>query len=75
MPFAGDEDEEWEVPPDELPGASGPLQVVDFLKYGSSWAANSLVKAFPVGRRVAMRGRLSPARSGEAAQEPGKQPQ
>lgn len=50
---------------DEPAGGSGPEQTVQFYKYSSVWGTNLLVKAFPVGRRIAMRGRLTPARNGE----------
>ena len=59
-----DEDAEWDIPLDEPLADSGPLQVVQFYKYGSTWTSSLLVKAFPVGRRVAMRGRLTPQRNG-----------
>jgi hypothetical protein len=61
---ADEEDAEWDIPLDEPPVDSGPLQVVQFYKYGSTWTSSLLVKAFPVGRRVAMRGRLTPQRNG-----------
>jgi hypothetical protein len=61
---ADDEDAEWEVPLDEPLADTGPQQMVQFYKYGSTWSANLLAKAFPVGRRIAMRGRLTPQRNG-----------
>ena len=61
---ADEEDAEWDTSLDEPLADSGPLQVVQFYKYGSTWTSSLLVKAFPVGRRVAMRGRLTPQRNG-----------
>ncbi len=62
-----DDDEEWQDPPQQLPGEGGPVQMVKFEKWSTGYGATAMKKAFPAGMRVAVRGRINPMRGAALA--------